>query len=169
MILQRKIGTKATWDILGFGAVAVDDLIYLDAFPAPDSKARVRERERHGGGLCATALVAAARLGSKCAYAGVLGDDELSRFSIEELEKAGVDVSQVLGSESARPNHATILVEMKHKTRTILSDNRGVTPFPFDEITSQVLGAVRVVFWITPLPPAEAQLSQPLANWACQQ
>ena len=124
----------------------MDDLVYLDAFPAPDSKARVRARERHGGGLCATALVAAAKLGAKCAYAGVLGSEELSRFSIQELEAAGVDVSQVLVEPDARPHHSSILVESPHQTRTILSFDDGVTPFPAARITPQVLAQARVVF-----------------------
>ncbi len=136
----------ATWDILGLGAVAVDDLVYLDAFPQPDSKARVRLRERHAGGLCATALAAAARLGSRCAYLGVLGDDELSRFSLAELRRAGVDVSQVLAAAGARPHHSTILVEAQHKTRTILSFDDGVTPFPSAQITPQILQRARVIF-----------------------
>ena len=140
------MGADATWDILGFGAVAVDDLVYLDAFPAPDSKARVRARERHGGGLCATALVAAARLGARCAYIGVLGQDELSRFSLDELRRENIDVSQVLADESARPHHSTILVEAQHQTRTILSFDDGVTPFPSVKITPQVLERARVVF-----------------------
>ena len=49
-------------DVLGLGCAAVDDLLYVDAYPAPDSKAPVRGRERHCGGLTFTALVAAARM-----------------------------------------------------------------------------------------------------------
>ena len=139
-------GKNATWDILGFGAVAVDDLVYLDAFPQPDSKVRVRARERHGGGLCATALVAASRLGARCAYVGVLGIDELSRFSLGELRHEGVDVSQVLEQPDARPHHSTILVESQHQTRTVLSYGARVTPFPPERITPQVLAGARVVF-----------------------
>ena len=48
------------WDILGFGAVAVDDLLLVDSYPAPDSKMPVRGKQREGGGLAGTALVAAA-------------------------------------------------------------------------------------------------------------
>jgi ribokinase len=136
----------ATWDILGFGAIAVDDLIYLDAFPTPDSKIRVQSRERHGGGLCATALVAASKLGARCAFAGVLGDDELSRFSIGELQSAGVDVSQVLAHSTARPRHSTILIESQHQTRTILSSAEGAVPFPPERITPQVLARTKVLF-----------------------
>ena len=31
------------WEILGFGAVAVDDLLLVDSYPPPDSKMPVRE------------------------------------------------------------------------------------------------------------------------------
>jgi sugar/nucleoside kinase (ribokinase family) len=61
-------------DVLGLGAVAVDDLVYLAEYPRPDSKVRVIRRERHAGGLTGTALVAASRMGRRCAYGGVLGD-----------------------------------------------------------------------------------------------
>ena len=54
-------------DVLGLGYTAVDELLYLDSYPAADTKSPVRRRERHCGGLAATALVAAARLGCRCA------------------------------------------------------------------------------------------------------
>ena len=38
------------------------------------------------------ALVAASRLGARAAYCGVLGDDDLSRFTIQELEREGGQV-----------------------------------------------------------------------------
>ena len=53
-----------TIDVLGLGCTAVDDLLYVPQYPAEDTKMRVRRRERQCGGLCATALVAAARLGA---------------------------------------------------------------------------------------------------------
>ena len=54
-----------------------------------DSQLPVRRRERHCGGLAATALVAAARLGCRCAYAGTLGDDDYSRFVIDRFGEEG--------------------------------------------------------------------------------
>ncbi|MBN2129460.1 MAG: hypothetical protein JW741_08180, partial [Sedimentisphaerales bacterium] len=69
---------QPVFDVLGLGYTAVDDLLYVESYPPADNKARVRHRERHCGGLTATALVAAARLGARCMYAGVLGNDELS-------------------------------------------------------------------------------------------
>ena len=69
-----------SFDILGLGAVAIDELLYIDGYPEADAKVRVQRRERQCGGLTATALVAAARLGASCVYAGTLGVGELSHF-----------------------------------------------------------------------------------------
>lgn len=136
----------AKWDILGFGAVAVDDLLYLDAFPAAGSKAQVREERREGGGLAGTALVAAARLGARAAYAGVLGDDELSRFTLAELERAGVDCSAVLRQPGARPRHAVIIVDCSTGGRTVLSSRAGVLPPPPEMASADLIAACRVLF-----------------------
>ena len=74
------------FDVLGLGCAAVDDLLYVDVYPkTADVKVRVRRRERQCGGLTATALVAAARLGSRCAYAGILGGDENSQFILDAM------------------------------------------------------------------------------------
>jgi len=112
-------------DVLGFGAVAVDELLYVDAYPAPESKVRVRHRERQCGGLTGTALVAAARFGAACAYAGVLGDDELSRYAMACLKREGIDLSLRVRRPDARPAHSTILVDQTQKTRTVLASLEG--------------------------------------------
>jgi sugar/nucleoside kinase (ribokinase family) len=113
------------FDVLGFGAVAVDELLYVDAYPAPESKIRVRHRERHCGGLTGTALVAAARLGAACGYAGVLGEDELSRYVMDCLNQEGVDLSHRVRRPDARPAHSTIIVDQTQKTRTVLASLEG--------------------------------------------
>ena len=79
------------YDVLGLGSVAVDDLLYVPHYPPADAKLQVRRRERQCGGLTATALVAAARLGARCAYAGVLGEDEdwLYELSIDMFPEDG--------------------------------------------------------------------------------
>jgi sugar/nucleoside kinase (ribokinase family) len=137
---------SGSWDVLGLGAVAVDDLIYLDEYPAPDSKVRVQETRREGGGLCGTALVAAARLGARAAYAGALGSDELSTFTVQQLQNEGIDCSAVILQPNARPRHSTILVEQAHGTRTILASDEGWTELPPEYITPQLITRAKVLF-----------------------
>ena len=113
------------WDVLGLGCVAVDDLLYLPAFPSPETKVRVSRRERQCGGLTGTALVAAARMGARCAFAGVLGDDADSRFVLDTFGREGVDVGSLVRRPGARPIHSTILIDQSAHTRTILFDLAG--------------------------------------------
>jgi len=113
------------WDILGVGSATVDDFLYVASYPQPDTKNPVLRTERQGGGLTATAMVAAARLGAKVAYAGVLGHDSISHWVETDLEREGIDVSQVVHRKDAQPIHATIIVEQEHHTRTILYEVQG--------------------------------------------
>lgn len=133
------------WDVLGIGTAAVDDLLYLDRFPHPDSKIPVREAHRQGGGLTATALVAAVRLGAKAAYCGLLGNDEQSVFTERELEREGVDCSPCVRSEGGRPFHSVILVEQEGHTRTILYQPGTIEP-PLEAITPELVAGCRVLF-----------------------
>jgi ribokinase len=140
--------TAATerYDILGLGCTAVDDLLFVEGYPPADGKTRVLKRERQGGGLTATALVAAARMGARCLYAGTLGDDELSRFVESRLRAEGIVVEQVRRQAGARPVHSVIVVDQKRGTRAIFFDleNAGrATPKWPDE---SVIRAARVLF-----------------------
>jgi ribokinase len=134
------------WDVLGFGAVAVDDLLYLDHFPHPDEKMPVLGKARDGGGLAGTALVAAARLGATAAWAGVLGSDELSMWTLDAFASARVDTSAVVRFGEARPFHSIILVDRSAGTRAILYTSEGVTPMTADEVTPDLIGSARSVF-----------------------
>ncbi len=115
-----------SFDVLGLGAVAVDDFLYVEAYPPPDTKARVTRLERHCGGLAGTALVTAARLGARCAYAGVMGRDELSSFVLDCLEREGIDVSAVERKSAAGPGHSHIIVDLRRGTRNVFSFNPAV-------------------------------------------
>jgi ribokinase len=133
-------------DILGLGAVAVDDLLYLEEYPRPDTKVHVLRRERHAGGRTGTALVAATRMGRHCAYAGVLGDDELSRFIVDGLAAEGVDTTPVVRRPGAGPYHSTILVVPKSLTRTILTDASAVVGVDSTGPGEGIVSSAKVLF-----------------------
>jgi len=107
------------FDVLGLGCAAVDDILYVPAYPPADGKVEVRARERHCGGLCATALVAAARLGAKCAFAGALGDDDGSRFVLDTFRRESVDTRHAVRRRAAGPVRSVIVVDERRRTRNI--------------------------------------------------
>ena len=99
--------------------------LFVERFPAGDTKIPVRRRERRCGGLTAAALLTAARMGGSCAYAGTLGRDELSAFVIDELDRAGVDVANVLSVDDTGPVHAVVVIGEQDHTRTIFHYRSG--------------------------------------------
>ena len=110
------------FDVLGIGVVSIDDLLYVSKFPSPDEKVPVRRSERQCGGLTGTALVAAAKLGARCGFGGLLGHDELSATVEAAFICHGVDVSPAVRREDARPVHAVIVVAETGHTRNIFFD-----------------------------------------------
>ena len=118
----RKICVTKHFDVLGLGCTAVDDILYVPAYPPADGKVEVRLRERHCGGLTATALVAAARLGASCAFAGTLGRDAESKFVLGVLNREGIDTRHVVTRENAGPIRSVIVVDETRRTRNIFYD-----------------------------------------------
>ena len=133
-----------SFDILGIGTAAVDDLVYLDHFPVPDSKSSFLSMQRQGGGQTATAMAAAARLGAQTAFCTHLCFDDLSDFTIHELEKEGVDCSACLRSAAGSPYHSLILVDTSAQTRTILHSGGNVNPPP-EHITPELVASARLL------------------------
>ena len=122
------MGTRRQFDVLGLGCAAVDDILYVEQYPPADAKIYVTRRERHCGGLTATALVAAARLGAKCAFAGTLGFDGESEFVLQALLREGVNVDHVVRKRGAGPVRSTIVVDERCGSRNIfahVADVRG--------------------------------------------
>lgn len=133
------------WDVLGIGTSAVDELVYVDRFPQPDTKRPVQDIRRQGGGLTATALVTAARQGARAAYCCLIGDDELSRYVLAELEEEGVDCSPCQRDPAGRPAHAIVIVARENGTRTILYKPGRIEPDP-EHITPELVQKCRVLF-----------------------
>lgn len=132
------------YDILGIGFAAVDDLVYVGAYPPADAKMPVRRRERQCGGLTMTALVAAARLGARCAYGGVVGVDELSQFVARQFERAGIDTGWMARHPAAHVVYSTIIVDESNGGRTIFYDLAGTIGIQPDWPPEEAILAARV-------------------------
>jgi ribokinase len=130
MLQARKYG------VVGFGNSAVDDMVQLKGFPEPDSKQRIASIERQPGGQCTTALVAASRLGQRCSYAGVLGENELSEFVRSALRNEAVELRGTNAYPEAQPYYSLVLLDTATGSRTILYSStqvRGIVPEDISE------------------------------------
>lgn len=111
------------FDLLGIGVVTIDTLLSVDAYPAEDSKTPVRARMARLGGLTGAALVAAARYGARCAYAGLLGDNPPSYMVRSLMQADGIDLTHVVTETGAGPVESFIIVSAKNHSRTIFHDS----------------------------------------------
>ncbi len=132
------------WDVLGIGTAAVDDLLFVDHFPLPNSKIGIEKWSRQGGGQTATGVTAAARQGARAAFCCRLGFDDLSTYTIAALEKEGVDCSPCIRDEAGSPYHSIIIVDLSTHTRTILHDVGNICP-PAEGITSELIQRAKVL------------------------
>jgi sulfofructose kinase len=138
LVFAVKRTVKKNIDVLGLGCAAVDDIIYVDSFPPPDSKARVRRRLRRFGGLTGNALRAAARLGARCAYAGCLGTDNLSAEVERNFRREGIDTSQAPHLPEAGVIHSTVVIGQDTGSRNVFYEVNGMVGahplLPADEV-----------------------------------
>ena len=92
----------------------------------------------------ATALVALARWGVSCVFAGVLGDDLFGRMILGSLDEERVDTSQILVRERAGSQFAFALAEPGTGRRTIFWRRpTGPRPRP-EEIDCSLICRARV-------------------------
>ncbi len=81
--------------IVGIGANVFDTLYTVNNYPKEDTKLKANAVKVSGGGPCATGLVAASKLGAKCAFIGNLSDDNGGKFLKADFEKYGIDTSLI--------------------------------------------------------------------------
>ncbi len=108
------------FDVVGMGLNSVDFLCLVPEFPTPNSKMKMLQFSKQGGGQVATAMVALSRWGVKTKYIGKVGEDELGQFSLHSIRQGGVDTSSMMIEPDATNQFAMILVDGSTGERTIL-------------------------------------------------
>ncbi len=135
-----------TRDVLGFGCATIDELLYVNEWPERERKIPIQSLETQGGGLGATALVAAARLGARCSYAGMLGFDETSKRVAEILEREGIDLNLVSWHAEAGAIRAFVVVDTSHNSRNIFFKRPLLVGTPPDAPCEEEVAASKCAF-----------------------
>ena len=107
-------------ELLGVGECSLDSVLRVAALPPLGGKTAVTDWCERPGGQIATAVLTAARLGLRTAYAGEVGDDRAAELALAPLRAAGVDLSQVQVVSGARTRAAVIVVEQGSGERAVL-------------------------------------------------
>ncbi len=148
------------FDAVGFGLNAVDHLIVVPAYPAFDTKTRLKEHVRAAGGQTASAMVGLQRLGLRTAYAGLFGSDAEGAFGLAALESEGVNVQYAETIPGARNQIAFIIIDARSGERTIIWDRDERLAYRPDEAPLDLAGRGRVLHLDAHDPPACARMAE---------
>ena len=135
--------------VICLGLSAMDYIWRVAAMPLSGTKVPAPEFIEMGGGLAATASVAAARLGARSAFWGRAGDDPAGRATRDELARYGVDVTNYRLFEGKRTSVSGVFVDASGE-RTVANFRGAGLPLepdwmPLGEVSKadSVLGDVR--------------------------
>ena len=82
-------------EVIGVGLAVLDHLMVVSEFPSREGVFPSTQYDVQGGGMVATALVAAQMLGASTEFWGRVGDDEPGHAVLKELKSFNVNTSQV--------------------------------------------------------------------------
>lgn len=95
------------------------DYIFVAPRAEPGGFAPILNYKVEGGGLTATALVAASRLGAQTVMLGRIGDDEIGDQIVQSLQVEGVDTSHIIRVTGAKSYFSIVHVDAETAERTI--------------------------------------------------
>jgi sulfofructose kinase len=131
--------------VFGLGQCCLDYIGKVKEYPPPDAKCEFSDLVIEGGGPAATALVALARWGVSCAFAGVVGDDRFGSRIKDFLDREGIDTTGIMIRSGCESQFAFIVAEPGKGRRTIFWRRpTGLPPKP-EEINYSLLERARVL------------------------
>jgi sulfofructose kinase len=102
------------------GGICCQDYLVIAQWPEHQGKTiHMKDMVVQGGGLVATALVAAARLSASCHFWSLLGDDRAGNDILDELRLEKIDTSQIVKIAGGGSPFSVIHVDEKTGERTI--------------------------------------------------
>ncbi|OGW12533.1 MAG: hypothetical protein A3G93_02825 [Nitrospinae bacterium RIFCSPLOWO2_12_FULL_45_22] len=153
---------KTRFDVVGVGLNAVDYLCIVPHYPCFNSKVKMLDFKREAGGQIATALVALSRWGLRTAYIGKVGDDEWGRFTRQDLEREGVDISGLITATGTTSQFAFIMVDQICGERTIVWHRSEEVCLKPEELNPEIIKAGRLLH----LDGHEIEAAITAAHWA---
>ncbi len=130
---QQKKGAGP--EIVAVGVACLDHAVAVDDLDAGE-RIGARKYVLAGGGMAATAMVAAARLGGRCALASSTGDNWAGHLIHDELHSEGIDLRYFRFRPGGRTSISLCMSEIKSHKKTIIGlsgGNQRLTPEDVNE------------------------------------
>lgn len=146
------------FEIAGYDMPCVDLAVNVDVFPKPNGGTGINAMSWQGGGKVATGMVAAARLGAKCAMIGAVGSDDYGEFCLRDFERHGIDISGMKTRQGETTSLSIVLSDRETQGRSIVYRSGTANPPTLEEIEERILTGCQ---WFLSLMPHMWQWNQP--------
>ena len=133
------------YDVVGIGDVAYDNLCIVERYPEEDGSSHILEMHNQGGGCCATALVAASRLGFSTAFIGNTGDDEAGRQIRETFVQDNVNIEGVDIIRGRRSSLGFVMIDPVKSTRTKFPYRNNLPDIAWTEEKYELIRNARII------------------------
>lgn len=140
-------------DITSISTYAMDVLMNVDRLPGDDGFAVVTGNTYMPGGSGTNVIAQAARLGAKCGFMGLLGDDTLGNDIIRSLADEGIDSSAVCRKEKGISLHSDIVVDSEGKKFILLNMGDSFLAYNKSQVDGEYIKNSKIFY--TDLLPAE--------------
>ena len=134
------------FDIVGIDYPCVDLNVNVDELPGSNGVTLINNLSWQGGGKVSSGIVAAARLGAKCAVAGAVGDDKYGSFCRKDFTDHGVDVAFLKTRMGARTALDIVLSDRKTMGRSMIFYPGDVGKLKESELPLEYLQNTRYFF-----------------------
>lgn len=142
--------------VIGFGALNLDRIFYVDRIVRPDEESFINYVENHPGGSAANTIVGLSRLGVPAGYIGKVADDEVGRILMEDLANENVNIN---GIRTARGRSGTCLIMVDGKgNRGILVDPGVNDTISMADIDQELVNSAKLIH-ITSFVCRDAEMS----------
>ena len=131
--------------ITGIGAHVYDTLIKVPDYPVEDTKCYVETVASSGGGPCATGLVAAAHLGVKTSWLGILADDAGGKFLFADFGKHGVETKHIVVQNGCRSFSSFVILNGRTASRTCILDRGTLPPLELNDDMRQEIAEADLI------------------------
>ena len=139
-------GAKTTVDIVGICSPVMDLLVNVAKIPDKEGATRANEIFHQGGGNCASAMAAAARLGAKVGVLAKVGGDATGDFVIRDFQYNGVDTSRILrGAPDTSSSYCICVSETEKGTRKFIIRPNNVGRILPDELDFDYLKSAKIL------------------------
>lgn len=134
------------FDVVGMDCPCVDLAVNVDKFPEPNGSKKVQNCSWQGGGKVSSGLVAAARLGAKCAIIGNIGTDIYGSFCQADFTRHGIDITYLLKRKEKTTHFDIVLSNKETMGRSIMYYPGTSEPLTVEELPFEYLENTKYFF-----------------------